>query len=64
MSQGSFSGIQIDVTQLQNITISEDGTYALFQGGTYDQQVIEYLWERGYVTSEYTIMFQFLFHDC
>ncbi|KEY64676.1 hypothetical protein S7711_02876 [Stachybotrys chartarum IBT 7711] len=51
VSQGSFTGIQIDVTQLQNITISEDGTYALFQGGTYDQQVIEYLWERGYVTT-------------
>ncbi|KAK8071484.1 FAD-binding domain-containing protein [Apiospora hydei] len=51
VSQGKFNGIQIDVGLLQNITISEDGTYGLFQGGTFDQQVIDYLWERGYVTT-------------
>ncbi|KAI2642103.1 hypothetical protein GGS21DRAFT_501165 [Xylaria nigripes] len=51
-SQASFTGIQVDVGLLKNITISEDGTYGLFQGGTFDQQVIEYLWERGYVTSK------------
>ncbi|KAK7906563.1 hypothetical protein PG985_016300 [Apiospora marii] len=51
VSQGTFNGIQIDVGLLRNITISEDGTYGLFQGGTFDQQVIDYLWERGYVTT-------------
>ncbi|KAJ8104596.1 hypothetical protein ONZ43_g7774 [Nemania bipapillata] len=51
VSQGSFTGIQIDMTLLMSITISKDKKSALFQGGTYDQQVIDYLWDRGYVTT-------------
>lgn len=36
--------------QLQDITISDDKTSALFQGGVWDGQVIDELWDQGYVT--------------
>jgi len=49
---GAFKGIQIDMGLLTTITIQPGGKSAIFQGGTWDQQVIEYLWERGYVASE------------
>ncbi|KAK8067444.1 FAD-binding domain-containing protein [Apiospora saccharicola] len=51
VSQGTFNGIQVDVGLLRNITIKKDGKTGLFQGGTFDQQVIDYLWDRGYVTT-------------
>lgn len=48
----SFTGVQIDMASLRNISINADGKTAWFQGGTYDQQVMEYLWEEGFVASK------------
>lgn len=44
------NGIEISMFQLQDITISDDKTSALFQGGVWDGQVIDELWDQGYVT--------------
>lgn len=51
-SAGDFNGIQISMSGLQSIDIQPDGETAWFQGGTYDGQVMEYLWDRGYVASK------------
>lgn len=51
-TMNSFTGLQIDMASLRNISIKADGKTAWFQGGTYDQQVMEYLWDEGYVASE------------
>ncbi|KAI0886283.1 uncharacterized protein GGS22DRAFT_179185 [Annulohypoxylon maeteangense] len=48
---GKFKGVQIDMSGLQKIDIQPHGKTAWFQGGTWDSQVMEYLWERGYVTT-------------
>ncbi|KAH8588215.1 FAD-binding domain-containing protein [Bisporella sp. PMI_857] len=48
---GKFSGMQIDMNLLRDITIQRGGKTAIFQGGTYDGQVIDYLWDKGYVTT-------------
>ncbi|KAI0382391.1 hypothetical protein F5Y04DRAFT_45577 [Hypomontagnella monticulosa] len=50
-SVAAFKGMQIDMAGLLDITIQPDGKSAWFQGGTYDGQVMEYLWERGYVAT-------------
>ena len=50
---GGFNGIQIDMSALQSIKIQPDGKTAWFEGGTYDGQVIDYLWDKGYVASEF-----------
>ncbi|KAI1489089.1 hypothetical protein F5X96DRAFT_642522 [Biscogniauxia mediterranea] len=47
----TFSGIEINVDQLQGVTIADDGETATFQAGTYGAQVIQYLWDAGYVTT-------------
>ncbi|KAI6349208.1 FAD-linked oxidoreductase oxr2 [Pyricularia grisea] len=49
---GKFRGIQIDMSRLTKITIQpgEPAESAWFQGGAWDKQAIEYLWDRGYVT--------------
>lgn len=49
---GSFNGVQIDLSALTGIDIQPDGQTAWFQGGTYDGQVMDYLWDQGYVASE------------
>lgn len=46
-----FTGLQIRMAQLRSITIARDGKSALMQGGVYDAQVIQELWDQGYVTS-------------
>ncbi|KAI5867522.1 hypothetical protein GGS23DRAFT_612662 [Durotheca rogersii] len=48
---GNFSGIQISMDLLRDITINKGGKTAWFQGGTYDQQVIDELFEQGYVAT-------------
>ncbi|KAK0615698.1 hypothetical protein B0T17DRAFT_538844 [Bombardia bombarda] len=48
-AQGDFSGIQINVVPLSGIQINPDGKTARFQGGAYDQEAIDVLWEQGYV---------------
>ncbi|PLB52313.1 FAD-binding domain-containing protein [Aspergillus steynii IBT 23096] len=48
---GTFEGLQIDLSSLTNIDIAGDKKTAWFQGGTYDGQVMEVLWEKGYVAT-------------
>ncbi|TVY40369.1 FAD-linked oxidoreductase [Lachnellula occidentalis] len=48
---GKFSGMQIDMGLLRDITIQKGGKTGIFQGGTYDGQVIDYLYDHGYVTT-------------
>ncbi|KAJ8133194.1 hypothetical protein O1611_g427 [Lasiodiplodia mahajangana] len=50
-SVGKFSGIQIDMSLLRDIDIQPDKKTAWFQGGAYDGQVIDYLWDRGLVAT-------------
>ncbi|KAI2615592.1 hypothetical protein GGR54DRAFT_257821 [Hypoxylon sp. NC1633] len=50
-SLATFNGIQINMVNLNSITIQPGGQSAWFQGGTYDGQVSDYLWERGYVAT-------------
>ena len=46
-----FNGIQINMVNLQNITIQPGGETAWFQGGVYDGPVSSYLWDQGYVAT-------------
>ncbi|KAI1812660.1 hypothetical protein GGS20DRAFT_599881 [Poronia punctata] len=48
---GRFKGVQIDMKQLRDITIANDGKYALCQGGAYNNDIVPKLWDNGYVTS-------------
>jgi len=48
---GSFNGIQINLANLNSITIELDGKSAWFGGGTYTGQVANFLWERGFITT-------------
>lgn len=50
-SLGTFNGVQINMAHFKNIDIQPDGKSAWFGGGTYDGQVSEYLWQRGYVAT-------------
>ncbi|KAJ5679529.1 hypothetical protein N7462_007773 [Penicillium macrosclerotiorum] len=47
----SFNGIQVSMWQLNSITIQPSGKSAWFGGGTIVGPVIEYLWDKGYVTT-------------
>lgn len=51
-SVGAFDGLMIDLGQLLSINIQPDKKSAWFQGGTYDGQVMDYLWEKGFVASK------------
>ncbi|KAJ5952081.1 CAZyme family AA7 [Penicillium vulpinum] len=51
ISQAKFRGLEIDMQLLTQITIRPNGESALFQGGTYDQQVMDTLWDEGYVAT-------------
>ncbi|KAI1497641.1 hypothetical protein F5X99DRAFT_421199 [Biscogniauxia marginata] len=50
-SLSTFLGIEINVDQLLGITVQPDGETAIFQAGTYGAQVIQALWDEGYVTT-------------
>jgi len=54
LTLSKFKGIEIYINVLDKITISKDKKSALFEGGVWDEQVIGYLWDRGFVTSEST----------
>ena len=41
------NGIEIHIRALNNITINSDGTSATVGGGTYNQELITYLWNQG-----------------
>lgn len=49
----AFEGLEIDLSNLEAVTIQEGGQTALMQGGVWAAPVIEALWEQGYVTSWY-----------
>ncbi|KAK7738601.1 hypothetical protein SLS62_011370 [Diatrype stigma] len=50
-SVASFQGLQINLGQLNAITIAEDGKSARFQGGLDNGQVLGNVWDQGYVTT-------------
>jgi len=50
-SLSAFSGIEINVDKLRGITIQPDGKTAIFQAGTFGSEIIERLWDQGYVTT-------------
>lgn len=50
-SVASFNGIQINMVNLNDITIQPGSESAWFGGGVYDGQVSRYLWEQGYVAT-------------
>ncbi|KAI0460033.1 hypothetical protein F5B21DRAFT_523915 [Xylaria acuta] len=50
-SVGAFSGLMIDMGQLLNIKMQPGNKSAWFQGGTYDGQVMDYLWDKGFVAT-------------
>ncbi|RBQ83364.1 hypothetical protein VDGD_05837 [Verticillium dahliae] len=50
-SLSTFSGIQISMRQLNNITIQPGGKSAWFGGGTLVGPVIHHLWDKGFVTT-------------
>ncbi|KAK3292854.1 FAD binding domain-containing protein [Chaetomium fimeti] len=44
------NGIEISLSQLTAIEIAEDQESAFFEGGVWDGQVVDALWEQGFVT--------------
>lgn len=52
----AFRGIQIDLGQLNGITIAADGQSALFQGGAHAEEVKQTLWDQGYITGTYFLL--------
>ncbi|KDN67464.1 putative FAD binding domain-containing protein [Colletotrichum sublineola] len=48
---GTFNGIQISMQPLSDITIQPSGKSAWLGGGLIVVQVIQYLWERGFVAT-------------
>ncbi|KAJ8123129.1 hypothetical protein ONZ43_g850 [Nemania bipapillata] len=50
-SLGSFKGVQINLKNLRNISIQDDGKTAWFGGGVYDGEANSYLWDQGYVVT-------------
>ncbi|KAE8373962.1 hypothetical protein BDV26DRAFT_284671 [Aspergillus bertholletiae] len=50
-SLATFNGIQINMAQLNDITIQPSGKSAWFGGGTIVGPVVEYLWDRGFVAT-------------
>ncbi|RWA04937.1 hypothetical protein EKO27_g10166 [Xylaria grammica] len=50
-SLSTFSGIEIDVDRLIDITIQPDEETAVLQAGAYGGEVIATLWDEGYVTT-------------
>ncbi|KAL4938555.1 hypothetical protein BDV06DRAFT_225881 [Aspergillus oleicola] len=50
-TQRSFDGVQIDLTLLNNVSVSPTGQTALIQGGGQAAAVIDELWNQGYVTT-------------
>ena len=51
-SVGEFSGIQIDVKNLRDVTIEPDKETVRLQAGAYNHEVVNTLWEKGYVASK------------
>jgi hypothetical protein len=52
ISQARFKGLIVDMQLLTGIDIHARRGSATLQGGTYDQLVMDKLWEEGYEGSE------------
>jgi len=52
-SIAKLKGIEINLSQLTNIKITPGKKSAWFQGGTSGGNIIETLWNQGFVTSKY-----------
>lgn len=50
---GWFSGIQIDVRSLTDISINKDAMTVKLQAGARNYETIDVLWKEGYATSEF-----------
>ncbi|CAJ2508335.1 Uu.00g133610.m01.CDS01 [Anthostomella pinea] len=50
LSIGTFSGIEIDLSLLRNVTLNAESS-ATLQGGAYDEAVWSTLWNEGYITT-------------
>ena len=48
----TFNGIEINMRSLNRIHINSDNLTAQFQGGVYGLEVLETLWDQGFVTGE------------
>ena len=44
--------IQIHIRALNSITLNNDGYSASVGGGTYNQEIIDYIWSRGKASGE------------
>ena len=55
-SVGEFSGIQIDVRNLRDVTIQPDKKTVRLQAGAYNHEVVSTLWEKGYVASKFWVL--------
>ena len=51
-SVGEFSGIQIDVRNLRDVTIQPDKKTVRLQAGAYNHEVVSTLWKKGLVASK------------
>lgn len=49
----TFSGIEIDVELLTGVTVQPDKKTATLQAGTFIGEVINKLWDQGFVTSHW-----------
>jgi FAD/FMN-containing dehydrogenase len=54
-SLSTFSGIQIDVEMLTGVTIQPDKKTATLQAGTFTGDVINKLWDQGFVASKRSV---------
>nr|BDX35617.1 FAD-linked oxidoreductase StrQ [Stachybotrys sp.] len=50
LSLNAFSGLQIDLRQLQGLEIQKDGQTVVLQAGVYAAPVVHTLWDAGYIT--------------
>ncbi|KAI1350304.1 Glucooligosaccharide oxidase [Xylaria sp. FL0043] len=51
LTVGRFSGIEIDLSLLRDVTINEAASSATLQGGAYAEDVWTELWDKGYITT-------------
>jgi FAD/FMN-containing dehydrogenase len=47
-----FNGIEINMRSLNSIHVNSNNKTALFQGGVYGLEVLETLWDKGFVTGK------------
>lgn len=43
------------MNQLQRATVQENRQTVFLQGGAYAGRVVDYLWDQGYITSEFSM---------